>query len=50
MEILNQLKRDLLFFDICEAIEEELLSDCAALGIETLTVDEVGKVKENFNS
>ena len=34
MEILVQLKRDLIFIEICEMIDSELLGDPDDLGIE----------------
>lgn len=37
MDILNQLKRDLAFYDICQMIEDEDLGNPDDLGIEDLT-------------
>ncbi len=44
MEILIQLKNDLMFIEICEMIDEEILGDINELGVEDLT----GKFDNQF--
>lgn len=50
MEILNELKRDLIFLDICEMIEEEILGDFDELGIEELTIDSMSRLRSIISS
>ena len=40
MEIMNQLKRDLTFIEICEMIEEEILGNPEDLEIEVFCSEE----------
>ena len=48
MEILSQLKVDLLFIEICEMIQEEIIDGPDDLGIEgSESLDDVFVLREN---
>ena len=49
MEILCQLKNDLVFIDICEMIDSEELGDIEELGCHVLSADENDRLYELNN-